>query len=344
VPAATPLGTGTWPVEGQRLGGMGRPWLHVWQQGVHVAPLCSAMSSMMFTLNRRSVRTSCSQAFSRYALGRCAHHITQIMRFKLKHSMLWQVLALSATYTPELLADLEPLLKRPQRVILCSGSDGDGGGGHPPPPPDESALDGELQPPRLTWDRWLWDRRHVLKNKATPCELSALDEDLLMPFRLSCFSADFGETSTRALHLALAAGPSAGKGADCVDGARGKGEAGEQSTSTRNTADGLNLSAENGGQSNGADGAGVGVVLRGVRQFYQCVEPSSSTVPGAAGAVLTAQAAALIRDAKVSALLRLLGAVAFHQAAVFCNHKPQARPATPCSCAMPLTPWPSALA
>lgn len=30
-----------------------------------------------------------------------------------------QVLALSATYTPELLADLEPLTKRPQRVMLC---------------------------------------------------------------------------------------------------------------------------------------------------------------------------------------------------------------------------------
>lgn len=33
-----------------------------------------------------------------------------------------QVLALSATYTPELLADLEPLMKRPQRVMTCSDS------------------------------------------------------------------------------------------------------------------------------------------------------------------------------------------------------------------------------
>ena len=31
-----------------------------------------------------------------------------------------QVLAFSATYTPELLEDLEPLMKRPQRVMLCS--------------------------------------------------------------------------------------------------------------------------------------------------------------------------------------------------------------------------------
>ncbi|GAX76322.1 hypothetical protein CEUSTIGMA_g3768.t1 [Chlamydomonas eustigma] len=33
-----------------------------------------------------------------------------------------QVLAFSATYTPELLADLEPLMKRPQHVMLCSES------------------------------------------------------------------------------------------------------------------------------------------------------------------------------------------------------------------------------
>ncbi|GIL45497.1 hypothetical protein Vafri_2724 [Volvox africanus] len=31
-----------------------------------------------------------------------------------------QVLAFSATYTPELLADLEPLMRRPQRVMMCS--------------------------------------------------------------------------------------------------------------------------------------------------------------------------------------------------------------------------------
>lgn len=30
-----------------------------------------------------------------------------------------QVIAVSATYTPELLTDLEPLMKRPQRVMLC---------------------------------------------------------------------------------------------------------------------------------------------------------------------------------------------------------------------------------
>jgi hypothetical protein len=29
-------------------------------------------------------------------------------------------MAVSATYTPELLADLEPLMKRPQRVMLCA--------------------------------------------------------------------------------------------------------------------------------------------------------------------------------------------------------------------------------
>lgn len=31
-----------------------------------------------------------------------------------------QVMAFSATYTEELLADVEPLMKRPQRVMLCS--------------------------------------------------------------------------------------------------------------------------------------------------------------------------------------------------------------------------------
>ena len=31
-----------------------------------------------------------------------------------------KVLAFSATYTPELLEDLEPLMKRPQRIMLCS--------------------------------------------------------------------------------------------------------------------------------------------------------------------------------------------------------------------------------
>ena len=30
------------------------------------------------------------------------------------------MLAFSATYTPELLEDLEPLMKRPQRIMLCS--------------------------------------------------------------------------------------------------------------------------------------------------------------------------------------------------------------------------------
>ena len=30
------------------------------------------------------------------------------------------MLAISATYTPELLEDLEPLMKRPQRIMLCS--------------------------------------------------------------------------------------------------------------------------------------------------------------------------------------------------------------------------------
>lgn len=33
-----------------------------------------------------------------------------------------QVMALSATYTPALLEDLEPLMKRPQRVMLCEES------------------------------------------------------------------------------------------------------------------------------------------------------------------------------------------------------------------------------
>lgn len=31
-------------------------------------------------------------------------------------------MALSATYTPSLLEDLEPLMKRPQRVMLCEES------------------------------------------------------------------------------------------------------------------------------------------------------------------------------------------------------------------------------
>lgn len=42
---------------------------------------------------------------------------------------LVQVLAFSATYTPELLADLEPLMKRPQRVMLCGTSQGQQGEG-----------------------------------------------------------------------------------------------------------------------------------------------------------------------------------------------------------------------
>ncbi len=33
--------------------------------------------------------------------------------------LMMQVMAFSATYTPTLLADLEPLLKRPQRVMMC---------------------------------------------------------------------------------------------------------------------------------------------------------------------------------------------------------------------------------
>ncbi len=49
------------------------------------------------------------------------------------NTALVQVLAFSATYTPELLADLEPLMKRPQRVMLCGqqgqeGQQGEGAG------------------------------------------------------------------------------------------------------------------------------------------------------------------------------------------------------------------------
>jgi superfamily II DNA/RNA helicase len=34
-----------------------------------------------------------------------------------------QVMAFSATFTPELLADVEPLMKRPQKVMLCESEE-----------------------------------------------------------------------------------------------------------------------------------------------------------------------------------------------------------------------------
>jgi ATP-dependent RNA helicase DDX20 len=36
---------------------------------------------------------------------------------------LSQVMAFSATFTPELLADVEPLMKRPQKVMLCESEE-----------------------------------------------------------------------------------------------------------------------------------------------------------------------------------------------------------------------------
>lgn len=72
------------------------------------------------------------------------------------------------------------------------------------------------------------------------------------------------------------------------------------------------------------------VSLEGVRQFYVLVPgPAAPAEPGTAVAG-TAPAAggrsevARVFSSKVDALLSLLGGLAFHQAAVFCNHKPQA--------------------
>ncbi|GLI64161.1 hypothetical protein VaNZ11_007346 [Volvox africanus] len=120
-----------------------------------------------------------------------------------------QVLAFSATYTPELLADLEPLMRRPQRVMMCS---------------ETVSLLGVKQFYELV-----------------PAEVAELGSS-----QRSGDSGDAGDTARVA--------------------------------------------------------AGV-------------AEPKAAT---------TASATPAVFRRKVQQLLRLLGSVSFHQAAVFCNHKPRA--------------------
>lgn len=120
-----------------------------------------------------------------------------------------QVMAFSATFTPELLSDLEPLVKRPQRVMLCDS-------------PERVSLKG-----------------------------------------------------VRQFYALLQPGGQEGQG-----------------------------QREEVGQPQ----------LQGQRQRQRAGEGAGAGGEGAAGESF---------ELKVSSLLRLLGGTAFHQAAVFCNNKPQ---------------------
>ncbi|KAL6760981.1 P-loop containing nucleoside triphosphate hydrolase protein [Haematococcus lacustris] len=62
------------------------------------------------------------------------------------------------------------------------------------------------------------------------------------------------------------------------------------------------------------------VSLKGVRQFYHLLTPEHSTATAASTATTTSPAAS---TRKVAVLMQLLTSCSFHQAAVFCNNKPQ---------------------